>query len=186
MFKKNRLALALALSSVLALTIPASPAAGSYETPAAKAAASDAAAVARADMFEAFGDKSLKPGQYLWRDVPDSAGPERVVISLSDQLAFLYRGDELVAVSTISSGKEGHDTPTGIFPILSKKPMHYSKKYENAPMPFTQFIDQYGIALHAGMIPGRPASHGCIRLPAKFAAKLFGVTTIGSTVLIGA
>jgi lipoprotein-anchoring transpeptidase ErfK/SrfK len=53
-------------------------------------------------------------------------------------------------------------------------------------MPFTQFIDQYGIALHAGMIPGRPASHGCIRLPAKFAAKLYGVTQVGSTVMIGA
>ena len=181
----NKLALALAVSSAFGLAVPVTPALATIETVEAKAAASDAAAEARADMFEVFGDKTLKPGQYLWRDT-QATGQSRVVISLSDQLAFLYRGDDLVAVSTISSGKEGHDTPTGIFPILSKKTMHRSKKYENAPMPYTQFIDQYGIALHAGMIPGRPASHGCIRLPAKFAAKLFGVTQVGSTVLIGA
>src|SRR5918993_1522864 len=120
----KRLAVALALLSALALAVPASPAAASYETPEAKAAASDAAAIARADMFDAFGDKRLKPGQYLWRDVPDSAGPERVVISLSDQLAFLYRGDTLAAVATISSGTPDRRTPTGIFRVLEKKPMH--------------------------------------------------------------
>src|SRR6185436_5703361 len=109
---KMRLAMALALSSVLALSIPAFPAAGAYETPDAKAAASEAVDHARFDMFEAFGFKQLKPGQYLWRDVPQDAGAERVVISLSDQLAFLYRGDTLVAVSTISSGKDDKPTPT--------------------------------------------------------------------------
>ena len=181
----NKLAIVLAVSSAFALTAPVTPAHATIETAEAKMAATDAAANARADMYDAFGDKTLKPGQYLWRET-SATGPSRVVVSLSDQLAFLYRGDELVAVSTISSGKSGHDTPTGIFPILSKKPMHYSKKYENAAMPFTQFIDQYGIALHAGVIPGRPASHGCIRLPAKFAAKLYGVTSVGSTVMIGA
>ena len=181
----KKLALMLAATGMFALAAPVTPAFATIETPEAKVAATDAAAMARADMFEVFGDKDLKPGHFLWRD-SDSTGPSRVVVSLSDQLAFLYRGDDLVAVSTISSGKEGHDTPTGIFPILSKKTMHRSKKYENAPMPYTQFIDQYGIALHAGMIPGRPASHGCIRLPAKFAAQLVGVTQVGSTVLIGA
>lgn len=182
---KKRLALALALSSVLALSIPASPAASSYETPDAKAAASEAAALARADMTQAFGDKQLKPGQYVWRDVPGAAGAERVVISLSDQLAFLYRGDTLVAVSTISSGKDDKPTPTGIFPILEKRPMYRSVKYDNAPMPFMQRIDQYGTALHAGYNPGVPASHGCVRLPAKFAAKLYTVTEVGTPVFIG-
>jgi hypothetical protein len=181
----NKLAFVLAVSSAFALGAPITPAFATVETFEAKAAASDAAAEARADMVDVFGDKTLKPGQYLWRDGPAEGAP-RVVVSLSDQLAFLYRGDDLIAVSTISSGKEGHDTPTGIFPILAKKPMHHSKKYENAPMPYTQFIDQYGIALHAGMIPGRPASHGCVRLPAKFAAKLFTVTSVGSPVLIAA
>jgi hypothetical protein len=182
---KKRLALALALSSVLALSIPASPAASSYETPDAKAAASEAVDTARADMFDAFGDKQLKPGQYLWRSVPDSGGAERVVISLSEQLAYLYRGDTLVAVSTISSGKDDKPTPTGIFPILEKRTFYRSKKYDNAPMPFMQRIDSYGTALHAGYNPGTPASHGCVRLPIKFAEKLYTVTMVGTPVFIG-
>src|SRR5688572_24887218 len=114
----KQLALALAVSGALALGVPAFPASASMETPDAKAAASDAAAMARADMYEAFGDKWLKPGQYLWRDVPGSAGPERVVVSLSDQLAFLYRGDTLAAVATIASGTPKNPTPTGIFNVL--------------------------------------------------------------------
>ena len=182
---KKRLAIALALSSVFALSIPIAPAVGAYETPDAKAAASEAAAMARNDMYDAFGDKSLKPGQYLWRDVPAAAGPERVVVSLSDQLAYLYRGDTLVAVSTISSGRDDKPTPTGIFPILEKQVMHHSRKYDDAPMPFMQRIDQYGTALHAGYNPGTPASHGCVRLPAKFAARLFTVTEVGTPVYIG-
>ena len=182
---KNRHALALALSSVLALAVPTSPAAGSFETPDAKAAASDAAALARSDMFDAFGDEALSPGDYRWRDVPDATGPQRVVVSLADQLAFLYRGDTLVAVSTISSGNPETPTPTGIFPILEKKPMHRSRKYDNAPMPYMQRLDRFGIALHAGHNPGVPASHGCVRLPAKFAAKLYAVTEIGTPVIIG-
>ncbi len=180
----NKLALALA-ATALAFAIPATPAFATIETPEARAAASDAAAEGLADMADVFGDKQLKPGQYLWNDNGGSGAP-RVVISLSDQLVFLYRGDDLVAVSTISSGKPGRDTPTGIFPILAKETMHRSKKYDDAPMPFMQRIDDYGIALHAGMLPGRPASHGCVRLPAKFAAKLFGVTEVGSTVMIAA
>ena len=90
-----------------------------------------------------------------------------------------------MAVATISSGEPGRDTPTGIFSVLNKKTMHRSKKYENAPMPFAQFIDQYGVALHAGFNPGRPASHGCVRLPAAFAKKLFAVTDLGTPVYIG-
>jgi lipoprotein-anchoring transpeptidase ErfK/SrfK len=148
--------------------------------------ASDAASQARIDMMEAFGPKFLKPGQYVWRDVPRGAGPERVVISLSDQLAYLYRGDTLMAVSTISSGKDEKPTPTGIFSVLSKTPMHRSKKYDNAPMPFAQFFDPAGIAMHAGFNPGRPASHGCVRLPSAFAKKLYGVTDLGTPVFVGA
>ncbi len=180
----NKLALAFA-SSALALTIPLSPAMATIETYEARTAALEAADQARNDMAEVFGDKQLKPGQYVWRDSVAQGAP-RVVISLSDQMAYLYRGDELAAVSTISSGTAKNPTPTGIFPILAKQPMYRSKKYDNAPMPHMQRLDSYGIALHAGVNPGRPASHGCIRLPAKFAARLFGVTQVGSTVLIAA
>ena len=181
----KKLALALAASGAFALCVPTAPVAASFETIEAKEAASDAAAVARQDMFEAFGEKSLKAGQYVWRDDPGDGEP-RIVVSLSDQLAFLYRGSTLVAVSTISSGKPGKDTPTGVFPSLEKQRFHKSLKYENAPMPFMQRIDKYGIALHAGHLPGTPASHGCVRLPGEFAAKLFRVTEVGTPVYIGA
>ena len=182
----KKLAFALAASAACALSLSSAPAtAASMETVEAKMTASSAAAIAREDMYQAFGDKELKPGGYLWRKVPASAGPERVVISLGDQLAYLYRGAELMAVATISTGEPGRDTPTGIFSVLGKKTMHHSKKYDNAPMPFAQFIDTYGIAMHAGHNPGYPASHGCIRLPSKFAAKLYSVTDIGTPVLIG-
>jgi lipoprotein-anchoring transpeptidase ErfK/SrfK len=180
----RKLALALAATAAFTLSVPA-PATAAIETIEAQMTASSAAAMAREDMFEAFGEKELRPGQYLWRDVPAS-GEARVVVSLSDQLAYLYRGDTLVAVATISSGRPPKVTPTGIFSVLEKKPMHRSKKYENAPMPFMQRIDDYGVALHAGHNPGEPASHGCIRLPNKFAAKLYQVTDVGTPVLIGA
>lgn len=177
--------MALAATALVVLTAPISVHA-TVETPEAKEQAADAAVNARRDMVEAFGEKELKPGQYLWRERAPASGATQVVIGLSDQLAYLYRGDELVAVSTISSGTERNPTPTGIFPILEKKPIYHSRKYDNAPMPFMQRIDKYGIALHAGQLPGYAASHGCIRLPAKFAARLYKVTSLGSTVVIGA
>lgn len=180
----KKLTLALAVGA-LALTAPMAPAFATIETVEAKEAAMAAADQARYDMVETFGDEQLRPGQYVWRDVTASGAP-RVIISLSDQLAYLYRGDSLVAVATVSTGTDKNPTPTGIFPILDKKTMHRSRKYDNAPMPFMQRLDKYGIALHAGMNPGRPASHGCIRLPAKFAAKLYGVTQLGSEVMISA
>ena len=182
----RKLALALAATTSFALGNLSAPAAASVETYEAKAEAASAASIARDDMYEAFGDVSLRPGRYLWRDVPASAGSERIVVSLGDQLAYLYRGDRLMAVTTISSGTDRNPTPTGIFNIHTKKTMHRSQKYENAPMPFAQFIDQYGIALHAGQLPGHRASHGCIRLPSQFAAKLYKVTGVGTTVMIGA
>jgi lipoprotein-anchoring transpeptidase ErfK/SrfK len=183
--KMRKLEFALAATAVCAFSVHPAPAAASVETIEAQMTAASAAAIARQDMYEAFGGKELKPGQYLWRAVPAKAGPERVVIGLSDQLAYLYRGNALMAVATISTGEPGRDTPTGIFSVLNKKPMHRSRKYDNAPMPFAHFIDKYGIALHAGYNPGHPASHGCIRLPAKFAAKLYQVTDIGTPILIG-
>jgi lipoprotein-anchoring transpeptidase ErfK/SrfK len=168
--KRIALVLALAGSCVLATSAP-TPALA-LETYEAQMKATDAATQASFDMFEAFGFKHLKPGQYLWRNVPESAGPERVVIGLSDQLAYLYRGDTLVAVATISTGRFDKPSPTGIFSVLDKKPFYRSKKY--------------GIALHGGYNPGYPASHGCIRLPLAFAKKLYSLTSIGTPVYIGA
>ena len=78
----------------------------------------------------------------------------------------------------------GHDTPTGTFTILQKRRTHFSNIYDNAPMPFMQRLTWDGIALHAGQIPGTPASHGCVRLPTAFARHLFGETSLGARVYI--
>jgi lipoprotein-anchoring transpeptidase ErfK/SrfK len=183
----KRLAIALALTGSCVLGISTLPTpAFALETYQAQMEATDAAMQAREDMLDAFGPKTLKAGQYVWRDVPASAGPERVVISLSDQMAYLYRGDTLMAATTISTGRDDKPTPTGIFSVLNKTPMHHSNKYDNAPMPFAQFFESHGIAMHAGYNPGHPASHGCVRLPTGFAKKLYSVTDIGTPVIIGA
>ena len=180
----SKLALAIAVWGGLAVALPIDATAAS-ETYADQEMASTAAAMAREDLAETFGDKDIKPGQYLWKSRTDATGPAKVVISISDQLAYLYRGDTLIAVASISTGEPGRDTPAGIFEVQDKQLLHRSIKYDNAPMPNMQRITDYGVALHAGFNPGFPASHGCIRLPAPFATKLYGVTQIGTPVLIG-
>ena len=139
---------------------------------------------ALADMAELFGTSQLEPGDFRWANDLPTEGPTEVVISLSDQMAFVYRGGALVGVATVSSGKTNHETPTGVFPILAKKKDHKSSKYDDAPMPYMQRLNDYGVAIHGGALPGYPASHGCIRLPMKFAAKLFTLTQTGNEVRI--
>jgi lipoprotein-anchoring transpeptidase ErfK/SrfK len=90
-----------------------------------------------------------------------------------------------VARSSISSGMAGHSTPTGVFTILQKSAEHYSKTYDNAPMPYMQRLTWDGVAFHSGFLPGHAASHGCIRLPFEFSKKLFDLTRQGGTVVIG-
>ncbi|MFW2831058.1 L,D-transpeptidase [Sphingomonas sp. ID0503] len=126
----------------------------------------------------------LKPGQFLWAPQVAPAGPIILVVSLRRQLAFVYRNGVLIAASTISSGKAGHETPTGVFTILQKHVDHKSNLYNAAPMPYMQRLTWDGIALHAGNLPGYPASHGCVRLPLAFAKLLYGVTRLGLTVII--
>ncbi len=131
-----------------------------------------------------FGPLLLRPGQYRWAaSVPDT-GDTRVIIDLMSQLFYVYRGDQLVGVATISSGKKGRETPLGFWSVMQKKKLGYSRKYDNAPMPFMQMYDPKGIAFHAGPNPGYPASHGCVRLPLKFAERLFGLTQVGTKVII--
>lgn len=169
------------------MALPATPATAMIETPEAKAEAADLAKDARKDMKKIFRKKELENGSFLWREGFEESPVDRVVIGLEDQVAYAYSGDELVAVSTISSGKAATPTPTGIFNVLEKQREYYSRKYDNAPMPFMQRIDKWGIALHAGNLPGYPASHGCVRLPREFAQRLFAATTTNETmVYIGA
>ena len=139
---------------------------------------------AHKDMVATFGRKGLAPGQYVWAASLPKDGEARVVIDLLTQTAYAYRGDVLVGASSMSSAKRGMVTPLGFWTILEKKKFHRSRKYDNAPMPFMQRIDQYGIAFHGGNNPGYPASHGCVRLPMKFAENLYGLTKVGSKVVI--
>lgn len=126
----------------------------------------------------------LKPGEYIWAPQVAPEGPIMIVVSLQRQRGYIYRNGVIIGVSTVSTGSEGRETPVGIFTVLQKHIDHKSNLYDNAPMPFMQRLTWDGIAMHAGKIPGFPASHGCIRLPSAFAKLLYGVTVMGMTVII--
>jgi hypothetical protein len=127
---------------------------------------------------------SLQPGQFSWHPEKAPAGHLVIVVSLPDQRLYAYRHGVRIAVSTCSTGKAGHGTPTGVFSILQKDKHHRSNTYNNAPMPNMNRLTWSGVALHAGDLPGYPASHGCVRLPLEFSEKLFGITEIGTPVII--
>lgn len=116
--------------------------------------------------------------------LPKPSGPLVVVVSIGKQTVTVYDDNKVIAKSPISSGMTGHPTPTGIFSILEKNRYHYSNLYGGAPMPFMQRVTNSGVAMHAGDLPGYPASHGCIRLPYSFAKSLFGITDVGARVII--
>ena len=126
----------------------------------------------------------LKPGQWIWAGDNKALGPMAVIVSLTEQRAYVYRNGMLIAISTVSSGKPGYRTPTGVFTILQKDRNHKSNKYDNAPMPYQQRLTWDGIALHAGGLPGYPESHGCVHLPTQFATHLFDATNMGMIVVV--
>lgn len=128
--------------------------------------------------------EALKPGEYLWAPEIAPLGPVTIIISLKTQRAYAYRNGVPIGVSTVSTGKAGHLTPTGVFTILQKQVIHKSNVYSNSPMPYMERLTWDGVAMHAGRLPGYPASHGCIRLPRKFAILLYGITKLGLTVVI--
>ncbi|MCD9032716.1 L,D-transpeptidase [Luteimonas sp. Y-2-2-4F] len=126
----------------------------------------------------------LRPGEWIWGGDDRAMGPMAMVVSLDEQRGYLYRNGVLVAATTVSTGKAGHETPTGVFTILQKDRDHHSNKYNDAPMPYQERLTWDGIALHAGGLPGYPESHGCVHLPTEFARRLFAATTLGMTVVI--
>lgn len=128
--------------------------------------------------------EKLKPGEYLWAPQLAPAGPMLLVVNRETQRLVVYRNGLPIGISTVSTGKPGHRTPTGVFTILQKQVEHYSSLYDSAPMPYMERLTWDGVALHGGTLPGYPASHGCIRLPKDFAEKLYGETRTGMTVVI--
>jgi len=126
----------------------------------------------------------LKDGEFIWNPAAAELGPILVLVSLSEQRAYVYRNGVQIGVTTVSSGRSGYGTPTGVFVILQKDKDHRSSKYNSAPMPYTQRLTWDGVALHAGGLPGYPSSHGCVHLPSKFAEELFAVSPMGMTVVV--
>lgn len=154
-----------------------------------KKAAAAAAKKAKAEKIaatDAVGSKKKqKSGQ---KDAKETAkavtGPLVISVSLGRQKLAVFDGDRVIAESPISSGRVGYGTPTGVFSIVEKNRVHHSNLYAGAPMPNMQRITWSGVALHAGALPGYPASHGCIRLPHGFSSKLFGMTKLGTRVIV--
>ena len=128
----------------------------------------------------------LKPGDYVWQPEVSPAGPVAIIVSLSEQTLYVYRNGVRIGRSTVSSGKQGHKTPTGVFTILEKNVVHHSSAYHEAAMPYMERLTWGGVAIHAGNLPGYPESHGCIHVPMEFAKKLYEITGKGTTVLVTA
>jgi hypothetical protein len=129
-------------------------------------------------------EEDMKPDDYLWQPELAPEGPVVFIVSLPEQRVYVYRNGIQIGVSTCSTGKPGHSTPTGVFVILQKDKNHHSSTYNNAPMPNMQRLTWSGIALHAGDLPGYPASHGCVRLPMEFSKLIFDITHLGIPVII--
>ncbi|HEY5810595.1 MAG TPA: L,D-transpeptidase family protein [Povalibacter sp.] len=127
----------------------------------------------------------LKHGEWIWLGDAVQSGPLVMVVSLTEQRAYVYRNGVAIGVTTVSTGRPGHETPTGVFTILQKDKDHRSTIYNSAPMPYMERLTWGGVALHAGGLPGYPESHGCIHLPSEFARLLFGITSTGMTVVVG-
>ncbi|MEE7548520.1 L,D-transpeptidase [Xanthomonas sp. Kuri4-1] len=128
----------------------------------------------------------LKPGEWVWGGVSKGWGPMAVIVSLTEQRAYAYRNGLLIGVSTVSSGRQGYETPTGVFTILQKDKDHRSNVYNSAPMPYQQRLTWDGVALHAGGLPGYTESHGCVHLPSEFARLLFENSSMGMVVVVAA
>jgi L,D-transpeptidase catalytic domain len=127
----------------------------------------------------------LKKGEFLWMGEAVTTGPVVMVVSITEQRGYVYRNGILIGATTVSTGRPGHLTPTGVFTVLQKQKEHKSTIYDGAPMPYMERLTWGGIALHAGGLPGYPESHGCIHLPSEFAQRLFQISPSGMTVVIG-
>jgi lipoprotein-anchoring transpeptidase ErfK/SrfK len=111
-------------------------------------------------------------------------GPLVIVVSIDRQKVTVYDTNGVFAESPVSTGMKGHSTPMGVFSVIQKHKFHHSNIYSGAPMPYMQRITWSGVAMHAGVLPGYPASHGCIRMPMAFAVKMWNWTKMGARVIV--
>ncbi|EHR02912.1 L,D-transpeptidase family protein [Bradyrhizobium sp. WSM471] len=111
-------------------------------------------------------------------------GPLVIVVSIDRQKVTVYDTNGVFAESPVSTGMKGHSTPMGVFSVIQKHKFHHSNIYSGAPMPYMQRITWSGVAMHAGVLPGYPASHGCIRMPMAFAVKMWNWTRMGARVIV--
>ena len=131
---------------------------------------------------DAAGERDAKREQIWALHRPDA--PMFAVVALAEQRVTIYDAEGKLLQAPVSTGATGLETPAGIYSIVQKKAEHHSNIYEDGFMPFTQRITWTGIALHGGVLPGYPASHGCVRMPMEFAKHLFGLTDLGLRVII--
>jgi lipoprotein-anchoring transpeptidase ErfK/SrfK len=178
-------------ASIAALLVTAAPAAAldylpgwAFQRPAAQPATD-----ARAKATKQPGQSIRRKHQQLIKEAGKDTeklppGPLHIIISIKKQQMTVYANGQAVAHSPVSTGVPGHPTPQGVFSILEKQIYHESNIYSSAPMPYMQRVTWSGVAMHQGVVPGHPASHGCIRLPAAFAQRLWRMTKVGARVII--
>jgi hypothetical protein len=144
------------------------------------------AVVSLAVLIAAGGDAPARRGERPVESIESrSAGaPLMAIVSLREQRITVYDAKGWILRAPVSSGTKGRETPAGIFSVIQKAEEHYSNLYHDGYMPHMQRITWSGIALHGGVLPGRPASHGCIRLPFAFAERLFDATAMGMRVIV--
>ena len=128
--------------------------------------------------------RSACPNEDVAKDARKPQGPLIIAISIEKQVLKIYDANGYFAETPISTGMRGHSTPMGVFSVIQKHKYHHSNIYSGAPMPYMQRITWSGVAMHAGVLPGYPASHGCIRMPMNFAVKMWGWTRMGARVVI--
>lgn len=128
-------------------------------------------------------DGKMRHGEYKWHDDGVPPGKLTIWVDLRTQLISVFRGGHEIGASVIVYGAETMQSPVGRFPILSKHRDYHSRAYD-APMPYSMFITNSGVALHGSPMSSRRATHGCIGLPVQFARLVFEAAKTGDEVRI--
>jgi hypothetical protein len=177
-----RSASALGVAALLASAAPAD--AGLFETPDNPGDPLPRYQIMRPERLPARPPQRARSKDIEARTLDAPPGPLHIIVSIARQRVTLFANGRAIAQAPVSTGTPGHPTPMGIFAVISKNKWHRSNLYGAAPMPYMHRVTWSGVALHAGPLPGYPASHGCIRLPEAFAVKLWGLSKLGARVIV--